>query len=365
MHALYLLLLLPILPAVGWAIHSKAQEHQYKEITMLAIPAVVILVNAVLVQEMMHHGPSLLLRFSSMLLCSFIIPLAYMYFTRQLGRHASRGTVVLLWVFLVDVFLPNHVTFAPGETAFLDPALVRPLSIQYVRDGQIVYSILTGDFVVIVQALIVMLRMIPFTRVLRQNGLKFNSRIFIFVAWSVVAAAFLVSISMTTMDVLSTTWGSICYFTGTALLTSVAYIMIAKHLALHPIETVSGEVVPSVDEFVEHRHAMANTIRHMVEEQQVYVNSGYSTKDILAVLPTNRTDFSQLMLAEFGMDFSSYLMQHRLQHAERLLLSTELKLSDIAEQSGFADASHLSRLFKETYGMPPKQWKTQKSGSLA
>lgn len=53
-----------------------------------------------------------------------------------------------------------------------------------------------------------------------------------------------------------------------------------------------------------------------------------------------------------GLTPHAYLTQRRLQQARRLILGG-MSLVESAAASGFADQSHLTRLFKRTYGYPP------------
>lgn len=60
--------------------------------------------------------------------------------------------------------------------------------------------------------------------------------------------------------------------------------------------------------------------------------------------------------AMFGVTLWSYVITQRLEHA-RELLREELTLQDIASQSGFSHASHLSRFFRQHYGMTPGDYR--------
>jgi len=58
---------------------------------------------------------------------------------------------------------------------------------------------------------------------------------------------------------------------------------------------------------------------------------------------------------EFGLPPHAYHMRLRLAEASRLL-ATGQSVSTVAYDCGFADQSHLSRKFKEIYGMAPAGW---------
>ena len=47
----------------------------------------------------------------------------------------------------------------------------------------------------------------------------------------------------------------------------------------------------------------------------------------------------------------------RLNKAKELLLSSNMPICEIAEKSGFSDASYFSRSFKKSVGLTPKQYR--------
>jgi AraC-like DNA-binding protein len=58
---------------------------------------------------------------------------------------------------------------------------------------------------------------------------------------------------------------------------------------------------------------------------------------------------------EFGLPPHAYHLRLRLARACDLL-AQRLPVSSVAYECGFADQSHLSRKFKETYGLTPASW---------
>jgi LacI family transcriptional regulator len=49
---------------------------------------------------------------------------------------------------------------------------------------------------------------------------------------------------------------------------------------------------------------------------------------------------------------------------EGLLLGTDLRLSDVAEQTGFRHPEYLTVAFTRRYGLPPRDWRRQRRVSL-
>ena len=55
-----------------------------------------------------------------------------------------------------------------------------------------------------------------------------------------------------------------------------------------------------------------------------------------------------------GQSLRQYIIEHRLQRARHLLLTSDLTISEIAALAGFADHSHLTRRFKTRFGVAPQ-----------
>ena len=57
------------------------------------------------------------------------------------------------------------------------------------------------------------------------------------------------------------------------------------------------------------------------------------------------------------MNFSAYIRNFRITKAKELLIGTSLKLYEIAEKVGYSDAKYFSRVFKETTGQLPADYR--------
>ena len=59
----------------------------------------------------------------------------------------------------------------------------------------------------------------------------------------------------------------------------------------------------------------------------------------------------------FGSTLNEYLTYHRLSHAQRLLVSNNDKIIDIAYQSGFGSLSQFNATFKNRFACSPRQYR--------
>jgi len=66
----------------------------------------------------------------------------------------------------------------------------------------------------------------------------------------------------------------------------------------------------------------------------------------------------------FGTTAFGYLYNHRLEEARQLLLERRLNVSEVAHALGFSNCSHLSRAFRQRYGVSPKQYQARRKNSV-
>jgi AraC-like DNA-binding protein len=71
----------------------------------------------------------------------------------------------------------------------------------------------------------------------------------------------------------------------------------------------------------------------------------------------SRSHFARAFKKTTGLSPHRWLLEHRLGTAKDMLLNTRSPISDIAFASGFADQSHLTRVFSRLVGAPPGAWR--------
>lgn len=58
-----------------------------------------------------------------------------------------------------------------------------------------------------------------------------------------------------------------------------------------------------------------------------------------------------------GQSIVDYINNRRIEAAQKLLETTELSISAVAEQTGFASAAHFRRVFRDVMGTGPLQYR--------
>lgn len=71
----------------------------------------------------------------------------------------------------------------------------------------------------------------------------------------------------------------------------------------------------------------------------------------------NSSYLSVLIKQNYGLSFQDYVNKKRMEKAKLLLLSTNMKNYEIAEQIGIEDVNYFITKFKKTWGITPKQYR--------
>ncbi|CAH1225514.1 HTH-type transcriptional activator RhaR [Paenibacillus plantiphilus] len=107
-----------------------------------------------------------------------------------------------------------------------------------------------------------------------------------------------------------------------------------------------------------------HSYKQLVQQAIDYTKANYSDSEIsvnklCSHLHISAGYFSSVFKKEVKLTFVSYLMNIRMEAAQRLLRTTELKAFEIAEQVGFADPNYFSFCFKKGIGVSPKEYRNR------
>jgi len=118
----------------------------------------------------------------------------------------------------------------------------------------------------------------------------------------------------------------------------------------------------TVNYFSEEISAKLNNIANSrIKEILMYIHANLhqdiSIKGLSEQFYLSPTYLSQLFKKEVGENFVEYVSQHRIELACKLLLETNLSVSQISEKSGFNDYFYFTRIFKRFTNMTPTQYR--------
>jgi AraC-like DNA-binding protein len=118
-------------------------------------------------------------------------------------------------------------------------------------------------------------------------------------------------------------------------------------------------MMPYLDEY---RHTQNLQSRHLIERAMELLQAHYmedlSLEECADRLSTSPYTLSRSFKQVAGLNYVDYIMNVRIDKAKELLMSTQLKISEIAEQVGYQH-SYFNKIFKGAVGSTPTQYREQ------
>ena len=108
-------------------------------------------------------------------------------------------------------------------------------------------------------------------------------------------------------------------------------------------------------------HARPNVPGESIDKMTAYIAAHYhepiGVNDIAKAAGLNPAYAMRLFRKLWGTTMGSFLLQHRLWHAQRLLLTTPMKIFEVAEKSGFGSTAQFHELFRRNFQQTPASYR--------
>jgi AraC-like DNA-binding protein len=137
---------------------------------------------------------------------------------------------------------------------------------------------------------------------------------------------------------------------------------IRRAIARDPIDARAARLVNLLNLPVERpataRGGLAPWQRHKIEQYlKQHLAEPLPVEQLADQVTLSASYFHHAFKESFGTSPHAYITRLRLQAAQVMMLSTEDPLSQIAFACGFADQSHLCKIFRREQGEPPGMWR--------
>ncbi len=109
-------------------------------------------------------------------------------------------------------------------------------------------------------------------------------------------------------------------------------------------QNVSGGILNDIEREIKENYKDNLTLKDL--GQKYYVNSSY---------------LGQIFQKKNGLSFKDYLTNYRINESLKLLLNTDMKIVQIADEVGYKDSDYFVRKFIEINGCTPTKWRKQKT----
>lgn len=133
---------------------------------------------------------------------------------------------------------------------------------------------------------------------------------------------------------------------------SLLYAVIAQMISRHADRKGPMSPVP--------RHAERPVVKTLLEYLHHHFTDNVTLRELSDVAALSEFHLLRLFRSAVGLPPHAYIIQKRVDHARRLLL-TGLPIAHVGIEAGFADQSHFTRAFKRIVGVTPGCYRSSNS----
>lgn len=103
-----------------------------------------------------------------------------------------------------------------------------------------------------------------------------------------------------------------------------------------------------------------NVLVSMIEE---YIKKNYmndiSMQDAARAINYSDAYFCKMFKQQFGLNFTAYLAEYRMEEAKKLLRQPTVSVKDVGAQVGYPDSNYFARVFRRMNGVSPSEYRME------
>ncbi|MBQ3418672.1 MAG: helix-turn-helix domain-containing protein [Erysipelotrichaceae bacterium] len=115
------------------------------------------------------------------------------------------------------------------------------------------------------------------------------------------------------------------------------------------------------DQLSQEKYSKLRKQNKRIDRINSYIDEHYQEQirlsEIAELEKISVTHLSHFITKQFGMTFNEYLTDKRLECSLRQVSNLSLSLSEIAINSGFSELKYMTKAFKKTFGLTPKEYR--------
>ena len=128
--------------------------------------------------------------------------------------------------------------------------------------------------------------------------------------------------------------------------------------SLKEIQMLTNKILDCLEQKLEDNSSYSRVIGNIIE----YISGHYQDKDLNMQVLADKYHFSSTYLTilfkqETGMTIKQFISEYRIDRAKELLKKDFYKISEISELCGYSTAAYFIKVFRESVGMTPAEYR--------
>lgn len=133
-----------------------------------------------------------------------------------------------------------------------------------------------------------------------------------------------------------------------------------ENSALYSKELAESELKNLIIKIIQHIAETSDSVSKLSPILD-YIHENYNTeisnKTLAEIVSYHPHHVNLLMKKYMGTTLHSYITQYRMNEALKMLSNTDKSIEAIATETGYKNPSHFHKIFKQTYGLSPSEYR--------
>lgn len=152
-------------------------------------------------------------------------------------------------------------------------------------------------------------------------------------------------------------WQENCDLDKTSLSNAIDKIPYKSNDEIH----AAAKIMEACTSYIIYKELITPESDKILEAAKLYIENhlseDISIQKLCSHLNVGRTKLYDIFRNELKSGISKYILRRRMHRAKKLLKTTKLPISEIANSIGFSDYNYFSKVYKKTYGKSPKHYR--------
>lgn len=136
---------------------------------------------------------------------------------------------------------------------------------------------------------------------------------------------------------------------------------VASIYSIEKLEDIETLVAKVMEEVIEKMSLNQDSHSHAIAVVKKYIHDHYRENLNLTLLAEkvylSPRYLSTLFIQETGCGLNKYIKNYRMEKAKKLLVTTNMKVSQICDDTGYSNVSYFCKSFKDNFGVTPDKYR--------